>query len=82
MTNDQLKEALLRLAQDESTLEVARKAIEDVLIDRRDRRMLLLHRGNGLVVREADGSSSHVIRLGPEQAMAIGLRAIAEALPL
>ena len=82
MTNAQMKEALLKLAEDQSLLEAARKAIEDVLIERRDSRLSLLGRGNGLVVREQDGSHSDVIRLGPEDAMRIGLLAIAQAISL
>lgn len=58
--------------------EVARKAIEDVLVEFRDGHMWLLGRGNGLVIRSRDGSDSAIIRLGPEDAVRIGLKAIVE----
>jgi hypothetical protein len=34
-------------------------------------------RNNGLVIKERDGTDSTVIRFGPEDALKIGLRAIA-----
>lgn len=58
-------------------LEVARKAIEDELIERRDSRIGML-RGNGLVIREKNGNPSDIIRMGPEEAIQIGLEAIAK----
>lgn len=61
-------------------LEVARLAIEDVLIDMRDSRISMFGRGNGLVVKESDGTESSIIRMGPEAAVQIGLRAIAKRL--
>lgn len=65
------------LANNEEMMEVGRQAIEDVLVSWRDSRMSVIGRGNGLVVYEADGRASSVIRLGPEMAVAIALRAIA-----
>ncbi len=56
-------------------LEVGRKAIEDVLVEWRDGCMSQI-RGNGLVIRSRTGESSSVIRLGPEDALRIGLKAI------
>ena len=73
------KESLLELAERPELLEIGRKAVEDVLIDYRDSRISQM-RGNGLVCREANGSPSSVIRLGPEDALRNGLRAIAETL--
>lgn len=69
--------ALAQVASDDALLEIGRKAIEDVLIDWRDSRMSVLGRGNGLVVCEKDGKQSNVIRMGPEDALRVGLRAIA-----
>lgn len=60
-------------------LEIARKAIEDELIEMRDSRIGMI-RNNGLVIKERDGTSSHIIRMGPEEAVLIGYRAIYEAL--
>jgi len=57
--------------------ERGRQAIEDALIEMRDARMFMV-RGNGLVVREKDGTPSDIILMGPEMALRIGLRAIAE----
>lgn len=58
-------------------LEIARKAVEDVLIDFRDSRIALL-RNNGLVCKEKDGTPSSVIRLGMESALHIAVKAINE----
>ncbi len=60
----------------EEEYEIARKAVEDVLIDMRDSRLSMVNRRNGLVVAEKDGSPSHIIRLGFEQAMRIGISAV------
>lgn len=74
-----LSEELRELALDHDLLwEVPRKAIEDQLIEMRDSRLSMLGRNNGLVIKEADGTSSDTIRLGPEMAMSSGLRALAD----
>lgn len=70
---------LKELAENQELLEIARQAIEEELLWMRDAR-ISTPRGNGLVIREKDGQESHIIRMGPETAMAIGLRAIAEHL--
>ena len=72
-------ETLEAVSNDPELLEIGRKAIEDVLIDFRDSRIAVL-RNNGCVCKEKDGSDSHIIRLGPEDALRIGLKAIAEHL--
>lgn len=59
--------------------EIARKAVEDVLVDMRDSRLSMLGRGNGLVIAEKDGTGSSIIRLGAEDAVRIGIKAIVEA---
>jgi len=69
-------ECLLEIAESDELLEVGRKAIENTLIEMRNLRASVLCRGNGLVIREVDGSNSSVIRLGPEEALKIGLKAI------
>ena len=74
-----IKDTLLKITDDERLIEVGRKAIEDALIEMRDLRASEFLRGNGLVIREADGTDSHIIRFGPETALRIGLTAIAEA---
>lgn len=65
---------------DADMLEIGRRAIEDELIDWRDSRLSTPLRGNGLVVRERDGTPSNTIRFGPEHALRIGIQAIAEAM--
>ena len=61
-------------------LEIGRKAIEDSLIGFRDDRISEFNRGNGFVIREHDGKSSHVIRFGPETGLRIALKAIGKHL--
>ncbi len=68
---------LLAVAEDKKLLEIGRKAVEDALIDFRESRISQMLRGNGLVIREKDGTDSSMIRLGPEDGLRIGLKAIA-----
>jgi hypothetical protein len=70
---------LIDIVDDYELMEIARQAIEDRLVEFRDERLSTL-RGNGLVIRERDGSESSIIRFGPETAVAIGLNAIAQHL--
>jgi hypothetical protein len=73
--------AFLRsIADDPELLEVARKKIEDVLIEFRDARLSMLLVGNGLVCREADGKESSIIRLSTRDGIQIALKAIADHL--
>lgn len=74
-----LSTELRKITDDISLLEVARKAIEDMLMEYRDDRLFTL-RNNGLVIKESDGSPSNIIRFGPEVAVTIGLKAIADHL--
>ncbi len=67
---------LIEILDRDDLIEIGRKAIEEVLLDFRDSRIGLLGRGNGLVIRESDGQDSHIIRMGPEDALRIGLKAI------
>jgi hypothetical protein len=69
-----------RLAEDDALMEVGRKAIEDTLVEWRDSRLSEFTRGNGLVIREKDGSESSIIRMGPEAGVKIALKAIADHL--
>jgi hypothetical protein len=63
----------------DADFEIARKAVEDVLIDWRDSRLSELGRRNGLAVYEKDGTESCIIRFGMEVAMRIGVKAIVAA---
>ncbi len=65
------------ITEDPELLEVARFEIQRVLLEFRDSRISQM-RNNGLVIKEKDGEDSHVIRLGPEDALRIGLKAIAD----
>jgi len=73
-----ISRSLKCVSQNPILLEVGRKAIEDTLVQLRDGRISFPTRGNGLVIREKDGTRSPAIRLGSEDALRIGLRAIAE----
>jgi hypothetical protein len=70
---------LEKISEDSELLEVARKSVEDLLIEFRDSRIFTL-RNNGLVIKESDGTASAMIRFGTEDAIRIGLKAIIEKL--
>lgn len=74
------KEELLKLSDDLEMLQVARQAIQDVLIDFRDRRISVLGLGSGMVIKEKDGTPSDLIRLTSIEVIRIGLKAMAEKL--
>jgi len=63
----------------EEALTTAHKAIEDVLIEFRDRRISVLNRANGFVVREHDGRESSIMRLGTREGLRIGIEAYLRA---
>lgn len=67
------------IAINDVLLEEGRKAIEDSLVELRDLRVGVL-RNNGLVIKEKDGEHSSIIRMGPEDALRIGLSAIVKYL--
>lgn len=69
---------LATFLQSPEALEIGRQAVEDQLIEMRDARIGVL-RNNGLVIKEYDGSPSHIIRMGPEHAIDIGLKAMIKA---
>lgn len=64
---------------DEVALEVARKTVEDMLIEMRDSCMFMIG-GNGFVVRDKDGSESSIMRLSTAMGLAVGIKAYLEAL--
>lgn len=64
------------LLKNEAMLEIGRKAVEDTLIEFRDSRISVFMRGNGLVIREKDGTESSCIRLGIDDALRIALKAV------
>lgn len=79
--SDSDKAAILRdIANNGVLMVTAHRKIENALIDFRDRRISLPGRGNGLVVREAAGAESGVIRMGVQDAIRMALRAIADEL--
>lgn len=67
---------LFELSENETFLEIGRKAIEDTLIEWRDDRLSSM-RNNGFVIKESDGKESNIIRFGPEVGLKIALKAIA-----
>jgi hypothetical protein len=64
---------------DEDALTAAHLAVEDVLIDFRDRRIGVLGRANGFIVNERDGSRSDIMRLGTRDGLRIAITAYLEA---
>lgn len=79
MTKDNIDINTLKVIEEnEELLEIGREAIEKALIDFRESRIGMPCRGNGLVIRETNGQLSDIIRLGPEDALRIGLKAIAD----
>lgn len=74
-----IRRLLFRIANDPVLIEIGRKAIEDEAIEMRDMRASIFGVGNGIVVNEADGSSSSTIRLWTPDAIIVALRAIANA---
>lgn len=73
------KMTLEEIISNHELLEIGRKAIEAILIDRRNSRIFIL-RNNGLVCKERNGDPSNIIRMGPEEAIIIGLEAISNHL--
>ena len=69
-------EELRKIANNDELLEVGRKAVEDLAIEFRDSGIMQM-RNNGICCRYCDGTSSDVIRFGPETAIKVGLEAIA-----
>lgn len=59
---------------DEQALYLAHKAVEDALVAARDNRTSLAGWANGLVIREADGTESGIVRLSTRHALQIALR--------
>lgn len=70
-------EALREAATDPGARERARKLVEDELVEWRDARRFTL-RNNGLAIKEADGTPSHVIRFGFELGWWLALEAEAD----
>lgn len=67
------------LAHNSELMEVARRAIENELIERRDNSVSVL-RNNGLVIKHFNSEPSSIIRMGSDEVIQVGLRAIAEYL--
>lgn len=66
----------------DADIEAARRHLEDVLIDFRDRRISIAPggpAGHGLVVRERHGANSHIIRLRTAEAIQIAVKTMLEA---
>ena len=63
----------------DAMVERARMAIEDEAIRRRDAHIFVIC-GNGIAVRERDGSDSAIHRMRSDEAFLIGLAAISDEL--
>jgi len=70
---------LIAVANNSELLEVGRKAVEDALVGLRDDGIMAI-RNNGLVIRDRNGAHSSIIRFGTEDAICLGLKAIAKHL--
>ena len=77
LTKDQ-RDFLRKITGNPVLLEVIRRAIEDELIDLRDRRMWLGMPNNGFVCKDKDGEPSSVIRFSTAAGVKLGLLALAE----
>jgi hypothetical protein len=64
-TKTDLPTELESIASDEKLMQIARKAIEDELVEWRDECRFMM-RNNGFAIRNRDGSSSTIIRFGSE----------------
>lgn len=64
-----------KIAVTEEELEIARLAIEDELVSRRDSRIATL-RNNGLCIKECNGDPSGIIRMGIVEALQLAVTAI------
>ena len=78
MTKEEKVKFLVFISNNEDYQELARKSVEDFLIEMRDGRMQMPLRRNGLVIYERNGEPSSVIRFGMETAFSVALRAIAD----
>lgn len=76
----QLGDALEALSQDEDALTVGVAAVEAELREWRESGLQMGPRGNGFVIKTADGATSSVIRFGPEVGVRVALKAIATSL--
>jgi len=72
---------VLRITNDPVLMEVIRMAIEDELIDLRDRDMWIGLPKNGFTCRGRNGENPIGIRLSTPDGIKLGLRALAEATP-
>lgn len=61
-------------------LTAAHIAVEDVLIEMRDSRLSMLGPANGFIVKEQDGTSSSIMRLGTRDGLSIGIKAYLAAI--
>jgi hypothetical protein len=69
---------LRQLAEDRYAIAHAHVAIEDVAVENRDSRISFPFRGNGISIREKDGSPSSALRIPTDDAVRIALKALAD----
>lgn len=80
VTDPDLAAKLDALAQDDDAIHAAHKKLEDLLVELRDLRTSVPTRGNGMVIREANGEPSEIIRLSTPDAVRVALRGVASYL--
>jgi hypothetical protein len=79
--NGDLQRVIAQILDEPALLEIARKAVEDELIDFRDLGMWVGIHNNGFACKDADGTPSAVIRFGTIFGLQTALRAISDATP-
>lgn len=72
--------ALRILSKDNDALFAVHKAIEDEMVDLRDRGMMLGPSRNGMVIFDKDGTESAIIRMGTRMVSAMVMTELAKHL--
>ena len=80
MERNDLAKAAREMSGNAELLKIAKAAIVKSLVEYRDGTMSQPFQPAGLVINNPDGGPSSIIRMGPDDAVRIGLRAIAESL--
>ena len=60
----------------EAELEIGRKAIEDILVERRNGFISILNQPHGFVIRFPNGTPSDVVRMSTIEGLRIAIKAI------
>lgn len=82
VTDPAFKAARAAVEIDSRAASIARRAVEDALVNLRDGRISCLSAGNGFVIREPDGTDSATIRLSTFDGLVLGITAYLAATDL